>query len=302
MQIDIEILLITAAVLAAGAFIAWVVHRTSVRKLVRANGAMSAEVYRLNALEMELRSHIGVIEPAYTALLRLRDALQAMRAVWIDHAEVVPETGAPDAGSTRSGANERSCEHVLRQNMWVFEPEFVFTNLNRSSGQPLHSILAEHWNLQDTRKPDSKLGLDLTWRPDICGWCDPTAGVHGRDNPNERRYVVIELKNSREAVRWKWMDQCYAYALALMYSAEDLWGKRIECFVIGGSVPDGIHPIHSHFGANRDEYISVTPLTWSALYRRACIIAEAYLRLVETHQAGSAKQASAADVYGPTTH
>jgi len=233
------------------------------RDLADQNRALAMQRDRLAAGDAHAQAPDGGM--SYRAFRQLLAALQRMKDVWIDRA-------SPEADTVRS------CEQVLRDNMWVLAPDLLPETINANGRTPLRNIVQQHFGKADPSLPPSALGLNLDWTPAICGWFDGRAGIQPAA---ARSYVIVELLRPRETVGRQAMDRCYAYALALMHAVPELRGERIQCFVIGEQIAKGVHEIRSSFGPKRDGIVSVTPLTYAVLYARAKSVAQTFVALVE---------------------
>jgi hypothetical protein len=246
MSADLTAILAASAIIAVVSVIVWFIHFQTLRslkksnaeleeranyffrengRLVAENGQLNTENGRLNTVEEQLRKRVQEIEPAFYVLARLYQSLQAMKRVWIEHQSISTEANAlADANGEEiphHARNEASCEQILRENMWVLAPELTPENINKSSSTSLRTILESHFSNPILTEQNTRLRLDLCWEPDICGWFDTSAALQ-LNSDRTRTYVVIELKHSQEPVRTKWMEQCYAYALALMWHSREL--------------------------------------------------------------------------------
>lgn len=260
------------------------------RQLAADNNGLAIQNNQLAELERRQSAELQTARPAYAAMLQLASSLKQMRDVWIEHQSIsfdpltdeAAAAGYPQEAGGYQAYNERSCEHVLRSNLWVLAPDLVPLPewINDSSHMTLRSVVREHFGVDAMTQPASRLGLSLDWRPDICGWFDCSGGFQSGMGDG-KAYVIVELNHSQEPVRRQWMDQCYAYALTLMYAVPGLWGQPIQCFVIGAQVPDDVHEIQSSFGGMRNGMIRVTPLTYKDLFKRATEIARVLLKSLD---------------------
>lgn len=229
-----------------------------------------------------LNGELKVTRPAYQARKAYEASLEDMQRVWLDGGTTntasleIPQDersddDEPSEPDYKQGQNEEACEVVMRKNMWVWSPELIPTvRINKSSRIGLKRIVREHFGQVLTTPPDTKVRVNLNWKPDICGWFQSRSIQPGL-SPTEDTYVIIELKHSDSEHNWAWMEQCFAYAYGLTLCVPELRGKRVECFVVCGK-PDQsgkVQTLQSNLSSDLHACIRVTPLTYQELHDRA---------------------------------
>lgn len=186
-------------------------------------------------------------------------AFRHMKQVWGDNDEPM---------------NEAAAKELLRENMWVLEPEY--------------RVMAERvdWEVNLTNALKTLYGtfaaIDTrVWKtpPDLAQLVDIAAvvsmdGTLGspRTHAGDEALLLIEAKRPgrngvlNEAAR----DQVLSYAADLRKIAPDiLMGRRIECLLIGGRIPDRMNDIVVKWDSEGEAPTMVRLLTWETLLTRA---------------------------------
>lgn len=255
-------------------------------KLFVQNTDLAAQNSYLTATVDRLSDQIRTTEPAFKALVQLSASLTRMKSVWLGHQAAPVAIGAadkegPGAGKgdgEHKGHDEKACELVLRDNMWVLAPDLAPVKINQDSDLTLRNIFQEQFKNAQLVDPPPELNLSLDWKPSICGWFESNTDLQRGSGP-PLTYVIMDLKASREQVTRQWMDECYAYALTLIFSVPGFWSEKVRCFVVGETIADGVREFSTNYGPNHEGIIQITPLTYTHLFMRAKRFSAALLKM-----------------------
>ncbi len=201
-------------------------------------------------------------------LLKVRCAeLERMKRVWLGNGD------------------EESCRDVLMDNLWVLEPNFVYrspTKERNIDNTLRHLFGGDPSQLSDTEFRFAVASNDL-WRPDVCGWADVGASLQPNLSSEKQVLLLIELKASYVPINRKAIEQALVYAFALMMKAEkELWGRPIECLVIGHEIAEDVNDLHLRIGKTTHGAVRITPLTYELLIKRAATNLLGYFPTQET--------------------
>jgi len=275
---------VAAGLAMAGALYLWCdLSMTGVRSKLAALTRKHAKETEANAARLqslegeraeERRRWIGEFQHAREHIDRLRhelgelrghsnmrwQAFDRMKKVWVD------DTGEP--------ACEAAAKELLRENMWVLQPEYrlveeridwevkltnALTTLYGSFGQ----IESKPWR----EEPNLDQLVDIAAVVSMEG----TLGTP-RTHAGDEALLLIEAKRPgrngvlNEAAR----DQVLRYAADLRKIAPDiLMGRRIECLLIGGRIPDRMNDVVVRWDSEGEAPTMVRFLTWETLLTRA---------------------------------
>ena len=221
----------------------------------------------------ERRRWISEFQHAREHIDRLRDELTEVRsgalARWTAFRHMKQVWGDND-----EPANEAAAKELLRENLWVLEPEYKLIGDRRD------------WEVNLTNALRTLYGTfaaveTRVWKtpPDLAQLVDIAAvvsmdGALGtpRTHAGDEALLLIEAKRPgrsgvlNEAAR----DQVLRYAADLRKLAPDiLMGRRIECLLIGGRIPDRMNDIVVKWDSEGEAPTMVRFLTWETLLTRA---------------------------------
>ncbi len=225
-------------------------------------GTMQAERDGARTELRSAQSELDVARPDRLALEDLRERLVTMKRVWIEE-----------------DSYEEDCCRVLAQNLWVLSPDYICLDPSGLSLEvALNTILSQHLETSAANINGLKTPINPNWRADLCGWVTSGSALDTAPEVAQRFYLLIEMKASQMPIKYDEIDQVHAYAYALMLLApEKMWGKRIDCLVIGKEVVPGILPATLRWGPTPDSAVRVIPMTFRQLFRRAQLIAWTFL-------------------------
>ncbi len=194
--------------------------------------------------------------PSWQRLRERCSELERMQRVWLGN------------------ANEESCREVLMDNLWVLEPNFVYQTptKERNIDNMLRHLFGN--NFSELAETDFRFieAANDQWRPDICGWAEVGASLQPHLASERHVLLLIELKAAQVNVTRRAIEQALVYAFALMMKAEkELWGRPIECLVIGNAIADDVNDLHLRIGKSTHGAVRITPLTYHHLIKRAAI-------------------------------
>ena len=201
-------------------------------------------------------------------LLKARCAeLERMKRVWLGNGD------------------EESCRDVLMDNLWVLEPNFVYRSPTKERN--IDNTLRHLFGNEPSQLSDTEFRFAIAsndqWRPDVCGWADVSASLQPNLNAEHQVLLLIELKASYVSINRKAIEQALVYAFALMMKAEkELWGRPIECLVIGHEIAEDVNDLHLRIGKTTHGAVRITPLTYELLIKRAARNLLGYLPPEET--------------------
>jgi hypothetical protein len=239
--------------------------RADAKRLATEIANWGRQVASLEKDKAKLAKQVSDMQPAFDAVSQVENMLAEMRRVWVEH----PNVSDVD--------NELDCQRVLRDNLWVLEPDYIVDHERGffATGQtPLQNIYARHFpEIAATQPFDDGKHIQVlgSIKPDLCGFAFSNASFLGcTEGKPKEIYLLIELKSSRISLEWDHVAQVNAYAYGLLRNARvNLQEKRIECLVIGKSIGPDVNDAHLRFGVGANSGIRIVPMTWQQLYDRA---------------------------------
>jgi hypothetical protein len=221
----------------------------------------------------ELATWTGEFQKARDAITRLKGELAEVRDSslkrWTAFRHMQEVWGDND-----DPTNEAAAKELLREHMWVLEPEYKVVGDRKDWEVNLTNALRTLYGT--FAAVDNKV-----WRtpPDLRQLVDIAAvvsmdGVIGlpRTHAGDEALLLIEAKRPgpngvlNEAAR----DQVLSYAADLRKIApEILMGRRIECLLVGGRIPDRMNDIVVKWDSEGEAPTIVRFLTWQTLLKRA---------------------------------
>jgi hypothetical protein len=218
------------------------------------------------------RQWIGEFQHAREHIARLRAELDEVRsgslARWKAFAEM------RQVWHSESNATEEEAKALLRNHMWVLEPEFRLLAERIEWETSLPNALAElypEFEQSDgsvwKEAPDPNLRIDIAAVVSMVG-----ALGTPRTHAGDEALLLIEAKRPgyagvlNEAAR----DQVLRYAANLRKLApRELMSRRIECLLIGGRIPDNMNDVVVKWDSEGEAPTMVRFLTWETLLKRA---------------------------------
>jgi hypothetical protein len=271
-----------AAVLAmAGALYLWrELSMTRVRNRLNALTTQHAKATAVHAEHLQQlesdrandrRQWIGEFQHAREHIARLRAELDEARsgsfARWKAFAEMQKIWHA------ESGATEEEAKALLRNHMWVLEPEFRLIGDRIEWEVNLPNALAELYPSFEQvdysvwkEQPDPSLRVDIVAVVSMVGALGTPRTIAGDD-----ALLLIEAKRPGSGVlNASAREQVLGYASNLRKLApRELMGRRIECLLIGGRISDDMNDIVVRWDSEGEAPTMVRFLTWETLLKRA---------------------------------
>jgi hypothetical protein len=272
-----------AAVLAmAGALYLWrELSMTRVRNRLSALTAQHAKATEAHADQLQQlesdrandrRQWIGEFQHAREHIARLRAELDETRsgsfARWKAFAEM------QQIWHGESGATEEEAKALLRNHMWVLEPEFRLLEDRIEWEVNLPNALAELYPSFEQvdysvwkEQPDPSLRVDIAAVVSMVG-----ALGTPRTHAGDEALLLIEAKRPGNGgvLNASAREQVLRYAANLRKLApRELMGRRIECLLIGGRIPDDMNDIVVKWDSEGEAPTMVRFLTWETLLKRA---------------------------------
>jgi len=177
-------------------------------------------------------------------------------------------------GDADEPANEAAAKTLLRDNMWVLEPEYRLVDERIDWEVKLTKALTTLYGtfgLIESRPWREEPNLDQLVDIAAVVSMEGTLGTP-RTHASGEALLLIEAKRPgsngvlNEAAR----DQVLRYAADLRKIAPDiLMGRRIECLLIGGRIPDRMNDIVVRWDSEGEAPTMVRFLTWETLLTRA---------------------------------
>ena len=281
--IAIAVYYLTAILAMGGALYLW--RELSVTRVTKGRDALAAKIAKITetftqqlaAAESlrasDRRQWIADFEKAQNLIVRLREELNEVhsgsRARWTAFRHMQEIWGDND-----DPANERAAQELLHDNMWVLEPEYKVVGDRKDWEVNLTNALRTLYGTfaaVDNRV--WKTAPDLGQRVDIAAVVsmDGTLGTP-RTYAGEEALLLIETKRpGRNGVlNEDAREQVLSYAADLRKIAPDiLMGRRIECLLIGGRIPDRMSDVVVKWDSEGEAPTMVRFLTWETLLKRA---------------------------------
>ncbi len=205
---------------------------------------------------------------------RLRHELAEARNHSLTRWQAFAEMEEIWGGDSEEPANEADAKKLLRENMWVLEPEYRLVNERIDWEVKLANALTTLYGtfgVVESRTWREQPNLDQLVDIAALVSMDGALGTQ-RTHAGSEALLLIEAKRPgsggvlNEAAR----DQVLRYAADLRKLAPDkLMGHRIECLLIGGRIPDRMNDIVVKWDSEGEAPTMVRFLTWETLLTRA---------------------------------
>jgi hypothetical protein len=236
---------------------------------LQTQAARIAELERASAeIPRDLRTAIVAFAPHDRPMLKsaIEEWASPDTAARREKAEAVERRLAEVASVWFSGEHtENDCTRMLCRNLWMLGPDLQSQgHIFFDKGQ--HTI-AEAYFPGDSYATTPKFSNGMN-RPDAAGLFFRQTEIA---RPGERGapvFVVIEAKAPRRPVTQMTMDEAFQYALNLRRLSRTIAKLDLECLAIGGWTEADVRPQSFRIGSTHHT-ITVTPLTWRAVYERA---------------------------------
>ncbi|MBI1214096.1 MAG: hypothetical protein GC190_21750 [Alphaproteobacteria bacterium] len=172
-----------------------------------------------------------------------------------------------------SDATEDEAKALLRNHMWVLEPEFRLIGERIEWEVNLPNALSSLYDTyQESDHSVWKEPPDPTLRIDIAAVVSMVGALGTpRTHAGDEALLLVEAKRPgigvlNEAAR----DQVLRYAANLRKLApRELMSRRIECLLIGGRIPDHMNDVVVKWDSEGEAPTIVRFLTWETLLKRA---------------------------------